>query len=324
MAEVIDSYGRHLNYVRISVTDRCNFRCSYCMPPEGVQEIDHAEIMRYEEILRLCVVFRELGVRKFRFTGGEPLVRKDIVSFLAELRFQLPDVKIAMTTNGFLLKKYAQQLADVGIDSLNISLDTLDCDKFSSITRVDGLEKVFSGIKASVKSGIKNIKINTVLIKGFNDTEIPELLKFSKKAGVLLRLIEFMPLQDSIWNEKHFISSNEMLRILQGMGEWKLEDSFAFEDGPAKYYCNAKNGDRIGIIAAVSHHFCDSCNRLRVSASGNLRTCLFSPQEFPLRALIRNPDTAKLKNAIFEQIKNKPKCWRDIRTGKSHMSSIGG
>lgn len=324
MAEVIDSYGRHLNYVRISVTDRCNFRCTYCMPPEGVKGIDHNDIMRYEEILRLCMVFRELGVKKFRFTGGEPLVRKDIVPFLAKLRLQLPAVKIAMTTNGFLLEKYAQKLATVPIDSLNISLDTLNHDKFKRITRVDGIERVFSGIRAAVNSGIKNIKINTVLIKGFNDTEISQLLKFSAEEGVLLRLIEFMPLHNSIWNEKHFISSNDILAILKESGDWKLQNSVAFEDGPAKYYRNEKDGAKVGIISAVSDHFCSSCNRLRVSASGNLRTCLFSPQEFPMRELLANPDTTRLKEAILENIKNKPKCWKDIRTGKSRMSSIGG
>lgn len=324
MAEVIDSYGRHLNYVRISVTDRCNFRCTYCMPPEGVKRIDHNEIMRYEEILHLCMVFREFGVKKFRFTGGEPLVRRGVVPFLAKLRLQLPAVKIAMTTNAFLLEKYAQQLANVPIDSLNISLDTLNRNKFKSITKVDGIERVLSGIRAAVKSGIKNIKINTVLIKGFNDTEVPQLLKFSKEEGLLLRLIEFMPLHSSIWNEKHFLSSNDILALLNESGDWKLQSSVAFEDGPAKYYRNENDGDKVGIISAVSDHFCSSCNRLRVSASGSLRTCLFSPEEFSIRELLANSNRTKLKEAILENIKKKPKCWRDIRTGRSQMSSIGG
>ena len=324
MAELIDDYGRHLNYVRISVTDRCNFRCTYCMPAEGVQCIDHSQIMRYEEILQLCKVFHELGVRKFRFTGGEPLVRKGLVPFLKELKSQLPDIKTALTTNASLLSQYAAELSEAGLHSINVSLDTLDPDKFSSITRIGDINCVLGGIKAAKEAGIRNIKLNAVLMKGFNDGEVPSLLKFARAEGLRLRLIEFMPLEDGVWSKENFISGEEVLRTLPDGGCWRPLAAEADKDGlgPAQYYLNEKTDDVIGVITAVSNHFCSSCNRLRVSARGSLRTCLFSPGEIPLRQLIPEPE--KLKEAILEAIKSKPKCWNDIRNGQLHMSGIGG
>ena len=324
MDRLIDDYGRRLNYVRISVTDRCNFRCLYCMPPEGVKCIDHKNIMRYEEISWLCGVFRELGVGKFRFTGGEPLVRKDIVPFLKNLNLQYPDIKTALTTNASLLGQYAEELAAAKIHSLNISLDTLDPEKFAEITRIGSIDTVISGIRAAVKAGIKNIKLNTVLIRGFNDGEIGDLLRFSKQEGVLLRLIEFMPLEDGIWKKEAFISGEEILTMLPDGNFWKPEKNTSSEAGPAQYYFNEKTGDHIGIITAVSNHFCKYCNRLRVSASGNLRTCLFSPVEIPLRPLILEGDKEGLKKLILDSVRNKPRCWNDIQAGHQQMSGIGG
>jgi len=324
MAELIDAYGRHLNYVRISVTDRCNFRCTYCMPPEGVKCLAHDDIMRYEEISLLCGALWDLGVRKFRFTGGEPLVRKDLVQFLARLNTQLPGVKIALTTNGALLEQYAEELAKLKLHSLNISLDTLDAGKFASITRLGDINIVMRGIKAALKAKIRYIKLNTVLIRGFNDNEIADLLRFSRNEGLTLRLIEFMPLEDGVWDKSSFISGDEILRMLPNAGFWVLDKRRMSIDGPANYYVNEKSGDTIGIITAVSNHFCPNCNRLRVSASGNLRLCLFSPSEIPLRPMLLNRDTDALKRVILDNIADKPRCWDDIRTGQLHMSGIGG
>lgn len=326
MAELIDSYGRHLNYVRISVTDRCNFRCSYCMPPEGVKCLDHDSIMRYEEISLLCGVFYDLGVRKFRFTGGEPLVRKGLVPFLRKIKEEYPEIKTALTTNASLLGEYAGELAEARIHSLNISLDTLDPVKFARVTRIGSLDTVLKGIKAAVNACITNIKLNAVLIKGFNDGEIAALLKFSRENGLRLRLIEFMPLEDGVWKKEDFISGEEILKMLPGGDAWRKEAAAPDKDGlgPAQYYKNEKTGDFIGIITAVSNHFCQSCNRLRVSASGNLRTCLFSPLETPLRPLILESDRDGLKKLILETIKNKPRCWNDVKEGRQHMSGIGG
>jgi len=321
---LIDSYGRNLNYVRISVTDRCNYRCKYCMPPEGVEFLEHSEIMRYEEIIFLCRVLWDLGVRKVRFTGGEPLVRKGLVSFLKDLNKEFPDMKTALTTNGSLLQQYAEQLAEVNLHSLNISLDTLDPVKFAEVTRLGDLNDVISGVRAAVKAGIRNIKLNTVLIRGFNDGEIGNLMAFSKEMGVMLRLIEFMPLEDDVWNEEAFISGEEILKMLPEGDSWKAEKLDSVEAGPARYYRNEKTGDSIGIITAVSNHFCKYCNRLRISATGKLRTCLFTPDEIPMRQLILNSDSTGLKELILESIKNKPRCWNDVRDGHQNMSGIGG
>jgi len=294
------------------------------MPPEGIKCLDHKDIMRYEEILWLCGIFRELGVGKFRFTGGEPLVRKDIIHFLTDLKRMYPDIKTALTTNASLLGQYAEELAGAGLHSLNISLDTLDPEKFAKITRIGDLETVIFGIRAAVRVGIKNIKLNTVLIRGFNEDEIGRLLKFSKDEGLLLRLIEFMPLEDGIWKKEAFISGEEILTMLPDGNFWKPESSASREAGPAQYYFNEKTGDHIGIITAVSNHFCKYCNRLRISASGNLRTCLFNPDEIPLRPLILAGDKDGIKKLILDSIRSKPRCWNDIRTGHQHMSGIGG
>ena len=324
MDRLIDDFGRNLNYVRISVTYRCNYRCKYCMPAEGVEFLEHSEIMRYEEISFLCRVLWELGVRKVRFTGGEPLVRRDLVSFLKELNGEFPEMKTALTTNGSMLGQYAEELAEANLHSLNISLDTLDPVKFADVTRLGNIENVISGIRAAVRAGIRNIKLNTVLIRGFNDGEIGDLMAFAKREKVLLRLIEFMPLEDDVWNEDAFISGEEILKMLPEGDSWQAEKPDSAQAGPAKYYRNEKTGDSIGIITAVSNHFCKYCNRLRVSATGKLRTCLFAPVEIPMRPLILNEDSEGLKELILDSIKNKPRCWSDVRAGHQHMSGIGG
>lgn len=324
LTELRDDYGRRLNYVRISVTDRCNYRCVYCMPPEGVKCLNHEDILRYEDIKFLCRVFVELGVGKFRFTGGEPLVRKGLVPFLKELHSELPGIKTALTTNASLLGEYSAQLAEAGIHSLNISLDTLDPEKFARITRIGRIEGVFEGIRAAKSAGIGNIKLNAVLIRDFNDREIADMLAFSRREGLLLRLIEFMPLQDSVWDKNSFIGGEEILRMLPGGDAWKRSTISGSDDGPAQYYFNEKTGDTIGIITAVSNHFCKTCNRLRVSAEGNLRTCLFNPHETALKELIRSRDTAALRETILRSVHEKPRCWNDINTGNLQMSGIGG
>lgn len=324
MAQLTDAYGRTLRYVRISVTDRCNFRCTYCMPAAGVRCIDHDAILRYEDITFLCSVLWELGMRKFRFTGGEPLVRKGLVPFLGRLKADFPGMKLALTTNASLLDRYAGQLAQIGLHSLNISLDTLDREKFASITRTGSLDTVIKGIKAAVSAGIKNIKLNTVLIKGFNEAEIAGLLAFAKKEHLLLRLIEFMPIEDEVWSAANFISGTEIIGMLPDSKLWRPDKAGGEDEGPARYYVNKKTGDVIGVIEAVSNHFCDTCNRLRVSASGGLRACLFDEKETSLLEMIRGRDKDGLTELILSGVKEKPRCWDDVRKGRLHMSRIGG
>lgn len=325
MDELKDTLGRRLNYVRISVTDRCNFRCTYCMPAEGVVWQDHAHIMSFEEILNLCHTLVSLNVRKIRFTGGEPLVRRGMIGFLLKLREQLPELNIALTTNASLLDGVADKLKKVGLSALNISLDTLNPGKFRDITRIGDIKSVFRGILSARDAGITNIKLNTVLVRGFNDDEVEDILQFAIKSNALLRLIEFMPLGDDVWTSEKFISSSAILDILSKFGRWDLDLSQTTElDGPAAYYQNMETGMRIGIISAVSKHFCANCNRLRISASGKLRTCLFSGTEYPLLPYLRNGDLPQVRSSILQAVNEKPKCWQDIRDGSLQMSRIGG
>lgn len=324
LSELVDGFGRRLNYVRISVTDRCNFRCTYCMPEEGVKCLSHADILRYEDIAFLCKTFVGLGVGKFRFTGGEPLVRKGLVPFLREFHSVMPHIKTALTTNGSMLAEFAQGLAQAGLNSLNVSLDTLNPEKFRQITRIGDIGRVFAGIKAAQRAGLGNIKLNTVLIRGFNDGEVGELLDFGEEHGLLLRLIEFMPLEDGVWSKDAFISGEEILSMLPG-GRWAQEARIGSqEDGPARYFVNERNGRKIGIIDAVSHHFCRRCNRLRVSAEGGLRTCLFSENETPLKDIIERRDAEELRETLLDAARAKPRCWSDVKTGTLRMSGIGG
>ncbi len=330
MAGMMGSYSRRLDYVRISVTDRCNYRCLYCMPEEGVECIRHEDILTYEEILVLCRVLNEMGVRKIRLTGGEPMVRKGLLPFLERLTRELPTLHVALTTNGSFLSSTADDLARIPLSGLNVSLDTMDPDKFRLLTRRGSLNEVTEGIR-KVRSGSSiPIKINTVLIKGFNDGEIPALLDFCGSCGAVLRLIEFMPLDDSVWSREQFVSADEILEKIPDKELWipetgpRKDPNHGVPEGPARYLVNLRTRQRLGIIAAVSHHFCEACNRLRVTAAGELRSCLFSREGVLLRPALRNGDLETLRGLILSEAGKKPKCWRDALKSSQHMSQIGG
>ena len=299
------------------------------MPEEGVSQIPHEQIMRYEEIGFLCRALSELGVRKIRFTGGEPLVRKGIAQFLQHFKRDFREVAVSITTNAALLGRFARELSEVPLSGMNVSLDTVDATKFREITRVGNIEDVKAGIEAARFWKIPNIKTNTVLIRGFNDGELPEILRFAWDKDITPRFIEFMPLGDDVWRREKFIGADEILQMLAIYGEWmpmlpKRSAGDEIPAGPAKYYVNAVTGKIVGVIEAVSNHFCASCNRLRVTASGNLRACLFSRDEVPLLPLIRNEDIEGLKCAIREGMNAKPECWENLRDGKQRMYGIGG
>jgi cyclic pyranopterin phosphate synthase len=296
------------------------------MPAEGVPSLAHGDIMRYEEILSLCAVLFELGVRKIRFTGGEPLVRKGLIPFILDFKRSFPDISLFLTTNASLLGRYAGGLARVAISGINISLDTLDPVKFRSVTRVGDISSVLAGIDAVVSAGIP-VKTNTVLMRGFNDGELPDILSYAWDRGILPRLIEFMPLGDDVWRSDMFIGEDEILdRLTERYGKWTLAESGYSGTpprGPAKYRTNTQ-GKTVGIIAAVSDHFCSTCNRLRVTASGHLRSCLFSRYETPLIELLRRGDSIAVKKAILDGINAKPIWWEQERNGLPRMSNIGG
>lgn len=331
-AVIEDSFGRILDYVRISVTDRCNFRCVYCMPEEGVEWIPHERILTYEDILFLCDALVSMGVKRIRFTGGEPFVRKGFVSFLEEVRRTFPELRLAVTTNGSLLAEWAEKIALLGLDSLNVSLDTLDEDKFRRTTKTDKLCSVIKGIDSVLLAKGPPLKINAVIMRGFNDDEIPALLRFASERGALMRLIEFMPLDGDVWSAGQFVSAGDMLNMLPDRPLWRsLPGRPGDSCGPSRYYENEKTGQRIGIISAVSDHFCGYCNRLRISSVGEVLPCLFSSSGYSLREALKNRDRDGTRHIILKAAASKPRGGEislpgtEGRTGEErHMSRIGG
>lgn len=325
MAKLKDSLGRKINYVRISLTDRCNFRCRYCMPEKGVDWLSHSDILTYEELLRLTELLWKMGIQKVRFTGGEPLVRKGVIDFLASVRKNTPDLRVTLTTNGALLEELSEKIARLDLAGINVSLDTIDPEKFRFITRCGDVEQVLRGI-ATLRKCAPNlsIKINSVLIRGFNDLEIPRLLETAQEMGAVLRLIEFMPLDGDVWSKDRFISSDEILDGLHKSADWIETPQMDHSAGPARYFHNPETGQRVGVIAAVSHHFCPTCNRLRITATGEIRPCLFSQEGLSLRQALRSQNMVEAEKIIRHGIQTKPKCWMDISSGANHMSQIGG
>jgi len=320
-----DRFARRLNYIRISITDRCNYRCVYCMPEDGIEWIPHERIISYEEIILLARVLKDLGVEKIRFTGGEPLVRKGFFQFLDDLKKQVPGIRTVLTTNGSLIRAYFEQIAKSPLSGVNISLDTLNPDLFRFITRNGSLEEVTSGIRMLSQQRNMPIKLNTVLMKGINDEEVPALVDFAHEIGVQLRLIEFMPLDNSVWKGDLFVAASEIFGKLPEPFRWVRQDNSGDHSaGPAKYYRNSQTGQNLGIIESVSHHFCESCNRLRISATGVLRPCLFSEVGVDLRPALIEGDLEKIKMLILEGALKKPKSLKGFAPSSTHMSRVGG
>ena len=308
----VDAYNRPISYLRISVTDRCNLRCLYCMPEAGVAWRPHDEILRYEEIETIVRAAAELGVSKLRLTGGEPLVRLGVVELVQRLA-RIPGIDdLAMTTNGVSLAHHAQALADAGLQRVNISLDTLDRERFTRITRCGCLGDVLAGIQAARRAGLRPIKINTVVTRGLNDDEVVSLAAKTMEADWWnIRFIELMPLGgghllSESWESK-VISAGEIRQQIEGqLG--RLEPArMARGNGPARYYRLAGGKGTIGFITPISDHFCYRCNRLRLTADGQLRPCLLCEDEVDLRTPLRNGATAEqIKGLIVEGINAKP------------------
>jgi cyclic pyranopterin phosphate synthase len=284
-----DTYGRVADDLRISITDRCNFRCIYCMPAEGLKWLKRDDLLRFEEIARLARLFVErYGVRTIRITGGEPLVRIKVEELVGMINEVDPTLDITMTTNGVLLREKAQLLKDAGLKRINISLDTLHMDRFHEIARSDAFVRVMDGIKASREAGLWPIKLNMVVMKDKNDDEVVDFARLARDEGYEVRFIEFMPLDgDNIWTNEQVVPSRRI--------QEQIEDLFPLvpvadpRPGPAtrfKFADGTPGG--VGFISSVSQAFCTTCNRIRLTAEGGLRTCLFSLQETPLRELIRS------------------------------------
>jgi len=294
------------------------------MPAEGIPLMQHQEILPYEDVLFLLGAFWKMGIRKVRFTGGEVFVRKGFMDFLAQARETLEEMHFTITTNGHFLEEHASKLRELRISGVNISLDTLDPNKFREITRCGDLAKVLGGIDAARRENLP-VKINTVLMKGFNDNEIGSLLAFSREKGITLRFIEFMPLDNDVWGKDSFCPSEEIFNVLPDRPSWKPLKKGDHSAGPAEYFVHEKTGQKLGIIAAVSHHFCHSCNRLRITASGEVKPCLFSEALFSLKDALSSRSSEEVWHIMHEALMAKPESWQNLaELGHCHMSSIGG
>lgn len=301
---MLDKLNRKIDYLRISVIDRCNLRCVYCMPEEGIESIPHDEILTYDEILRICEIVSESGIRKIKITGGEPLVRKDIVNLIRDIKNIDKIEQVTLTTNGILLHEMLDDLYDAGIDAINISLDTLNKDNFKKITRRDGLEKVLMSIDKAYDLGIR-VKINCLAIRDFNLRELVEIASFAKDREIDVRFIELMPIG---FGKKYTqIDNDEILSILESrFGTFEIVTEKR-GNGPAKYYRNQNMKGCIGFISAISHEFCESCNRIRLTSSGFLKLCLHYNKGIDLKEPIRNGISDEdLKKLIHDTIWNKP------------------
>ncbi|WP_310421268.1 GTP 3',8-cyclase MoaA [Mycoplana sp. BE70] len=328
---MIDPFGRAVTYLRVSVTDRCDFRCTYCMA-ENMTFLPKKDLLTLEELNRLCTAFIDKGVRKIRLTGGEPLVRKNIMHLVRDLGRQVETGRLdelTLTTNGSQLSRYAAELADCGVRRINVSLDTRDPDKFRAITRWGDLTKVMEGIDAAQAAGLK-IKLNAVALRDFNDREIPEMLRWAHGRGMDLTLIETMPMGEIDEDRtEHYLPLSEMRARLSE--QFTLADIDYRTGGPARYVTVAETGGRLGFITPMTHNFCESCNRVRLTCTGTLYMCLGQNDAADLRLPLRAAeDDALLSQAIDEAIGRKPK-GHDFVIGRNnrpavarHMSVTGG
>ena len=322
-----DRFLRRINYLRLSITDRCNLRCTYCMPPEGVHALDHSSILSYEEMLRVARTAVALGIEKIRITGGEPLVRRGVVQFVARIG-ALPGLRdLSLTTNGLLLADAADDLRRAGLRRVNVSLDTLRPDVFERITRRQGLDRVLAGLARARSVGLSPIKVNVVAIKGVNDSEILDFAAFAQREGYEVRFIEFMPSAATAWDTSQVLTAAQVLEVLSSRYTLQPADNGAAA-GPSRSFL-LPGGGRVGVISPLSDHFCGSCNRLRLTAEGRLRSCLFSQEETDLRPLLRESDSdAGLVEAIRSAVQRKPEGHTIGEDGQHKcglsMSRVGG
>jgi cyclic pyranopterin phosphate synthase len=324
----MDSFGRKIDYLRISVTDRCNERCLYCMP-EGYkgweQTRDH---LTAEEIIRVVRVAAGLGFRKFRLTGGEPLVRGDILEIIREMKKISGVEMIGLSTNGTRLDKLAKPLRDAGVRAANVSLDALDPEIYKRVTGGD-VNHVISGIRAAVAAGFERVKLNCVLMRGVNENEFWPLVLFAAEHGLPLRLIELMPLtRTDVLTEKNFLSCGEAMKMIAQKDDLLPQTEIRIGHGPAKYYRLAQTGALVGFIGAMTNeHFCENCNKMRLTSDGKIRPCLGDHGEIDLRAALRNSnDDSDLKTIFEEALRAKPleHQFRNSYQPNRPMTAIGG
>ena len=330
-----DSHGRVIDYLRISLTDRCNFRCIYCMPEEGVSPMGHDEILSLEEVERLVAIAAKHGIKSVRLTGGEPLVRKGVEDLVRALTTIEGIENISMTTNGVLLPKMAEGLKAAGLNRVNISLDTLDPEQFRQVTRVGNLEDALAGLDAALKVGFSPVKVNAVTVRRL-DQDFLAFAKLSLDRPLHVRFIEYMPLGQEAgdglagWGKEDVISSQELLErinadaLAAGMEPLAPADKTPLGWGPAKYMAFPGAQGTVGFISPLSRHFCSQCNRLRLTADGKIRPCLFSDEEYDVRAALRSGTDEQVAAVLMEALGAKPDEHHDKVGTERNMSAIGG
>ncbi|MDQ4019971.1 MAG: GTP 3',8-cyclase MoaA [Actinomycetota bacterium] len=329
MEPLVDSWDRRIGSVRVSVTDKCNFRCTYCMPAEGLPWLPKEQVLTFEEITRLVRVLASMGVGSVRLTGGEPLVRRD-VPVLVRMLAETPGVDdLSLTTNGVLLDRLAAPLVQAGLRRVNVSLDTLSHVKFTEIARRDALDAVLRGLEAAERHAeLRPIKINCVAVKGFTEEEVPALAELARRKPYVVRFIEFMPLDaDEAWEGDKVLTGAEIRAIVER--HWPLEEIPAAASSTARRFRFADGSGELGFVSPVSEPFCSSCDRIRLTADGRLRTCLFSRREWDLRSPLRaGASDAELRELIRTAVRHKELKHRIsdpgfVRASRS-MSQIGG
>lgn len=316
-----DQFGRQVKYLRLSVTDRCNLRCRYCMPEQGIDKFHHQGVLSLETYGKMVETFVDLGVEKIRITGGEPLVRKGIVDLVRQIG-QNPKVKdLAMTTNGILLEQFAKDLKEAGLNRVNISLDTLNPQKFFQMTRGGDLSAVLRGIEAAKRVGLTPIKINIVLVGGFNEDEIETFVNMTRDEHIDVRFIELMPIGEvATWSKSQFLPNDTILEKVPELEPVEATDPAS----PAKYYMLPGAKGRVGLISPITCKFCSNCNRVRLTAEGKLKYCLHADEEVDLVPFLENE--IALKRTIEKYIFTKPEQHRigEISTVKRNMYQVGG
>lgn len=319
--ELIDKFGRRVDYIRLSVTDRCDFRCVYCMT-EDMTFLPRKEILSLEELYKIAQAFTELGVKKIRLTGGEPMVRTDVMSLIEKLG-ALPGLEeLLLTTNGAQLDKFAMPLKRAGVNRVNISIDSLDADRFKRISRVGKLDKVLAGIDAAIAAGFDRIRLNSVILRGYNEDEVVALTDYAVALGVDIAFIEEMPLGEASDHKREETTcSNAWVRsVLEE--KYQLLDSAAKTAGPSRYSQIVGHKSRVGFISPVTHNFCEDCNRVRVTVEGRLLLCLGNEHSVDLRAILRDPakSFADLKLALVKAMDIKPE--RHFFYDKDHVQPV--
>lgn len=321
-----DRYQRIIDYIRVSITDRCNLRCLYCIPHEG-EFFEYREVLSYEEIARVIRISAGLGVRKVRLTGGEPLARKDVQHLIREIRRIEGIEDISLTTNGVLLERYAEELKEAGLDRVNVSLDSLRPERYREITQVGSFDTVYKGIEKAFEAGLIPVKLNVVVIRGINDDEVEDFARLTLSTPYHVRFIEFMPGRDNRWTPEKCVTAQEIKERIETMSPLlPVRDR---RHGPARYYRLPGAEGVLGFISAVSHHFCSDCNRLRITADGKIRPCLFSETEIDIKsAMMMNATDEEIERLLRLAVAVKPEGHK-IGSDKDHrinlpMSKIGG